>query len=457
MKMKKMALISMIMILLTACTSKSGGEIQVSGKPNLVGAYQEMNLPTYWNDKLDNPDELIMSKKQIEDFNKKITDSEATKCIDLDSYKKTLEKDELLEKLRLYTVPEEPRYIDDIAVSDDYYEQLLSNRNEAKVKDENPVRFGVIIQNTQVRNFPTSDVSYSEANDIDFDMGCESVLKSGERVLILHESTDQSWQYVQAYNYIGWVKTEDTAYCTNDEWKSIAENTDWLTVTGNRIILDVNNSNLKVSSKEFTMGTKFMLVKDKPLDVDGVFTESSYVVLIPTREENGDLKLVETRIPQGLDVTEGFLEYTPRNVITQAFKMLGERYGWGGLWNARDCASYIMDVYHCFGVNLPRNADSQAAVPAKRVDVSKYSDEQKEALILKQPIGTLLEINGHIMIFIGEYENKPFVIQQAFSFIPKEDEKLVTAGCSFVSNLEIKRGNTGKSFLREIRTINAIQ
>lgn len=416
-----------------------------------------MGTPEFWISKLEHPDEIILSARQIEIFNKNSTNTDAANCVDLDNYARSLGKAELLEKLRIYTFPEEARYIGATPLDEAYYQTLLQNRNEAGVTEHNPVRFGVITQNTQLRSWPTADVSYNAINDTEFDLNCETVLKTCERVAVLHESADREWLYVQAYTYIGWVRAEDTALCTEDEWNTIGANTNWLTVTGNRITLDLNNVNAKVSRRELTMGTRLILCLDKPAVVDGISTASSHVVLLPTREENGTLKLVETRVPQGLDVTVGFLAYTPRNIIGQSFKLLGERYGWGSLWNAHDCSSFTMDIYHCFGIALPRNASKQSAVAGKQVDVSTYSNQDKQALILRQPVGTLLAFPGHMMLYLGEYGGKPYVIHQIYSFIPKEEATTTQVACVLLSDLEIKRRNSGETFLSELTTVNAIK
>lgn len=457
MKIKKLSVIVTTMLLIVGCSDNLGEQMSVSGERNIVGGYQEMNTTDFWISGIKDPDKLIMSATEIKAFNESIPNTKGTACVNLDEYKKSLSKEELLDLLNLYAITEEVRYLNDIELDAPYYEKLLLNRNEKGIQDQNHTKLGVIIQNSEVRNFPTADVSYSEINDIEFDMGIESVLKTGERVVVLHESEDREWLYVQAYNYIGWVATKDIAICTEEEWNLISENEDWITITGNRVILDVNHMNANVSRKELTMGTRLLLLKEKPASIDGVSTLSSHVVLFPTRDETGALKLVETRIPQGLDVTIGYLEYTPRNVINQSFKMLGERYGWGGLFHARDCASFIMDIYQCFGISLPRNAQSQAAVSGKRVDVSEYSDKDKKDLILKQPVGTLLEINGHIMVYLGEFEGEPYVIQQAYSAIAEDESEVINTACVFVSSLDIKRVINKKTFLSEIRTVNAIE
>jgi len=71
------------------------------------------------------------------------------------------------------------------------------------------------------------------------------------------------------------------------------------------------------------------------------------------------------------------------------------------------------------------------------------------------PAGALLEMRGHIVMYLGAYEGEPYVIHQPFNFVPPEGGESVPAGCVLVSSLRIKRGN-GESFLKSIRTINAL-
>ena len=59
-----------------------------------------------------------------------------------------------------------------------------------------------------------------------------------------------------------------------------------------------------------------------------------------------------------------YLPLTRANLLRQGFKFLGERYGWGHSYNARDCSGFVSDVYRSFGVQLPRNTRDQAVSPA---------------------------------------------------------------------------------------------
>ena len=51
-------------------------------------------------------------------------------------------------------------------------------------------------------------------------------------------------------------------------------------------------------------------------------------------------------------------------MLHQSFKFLGERYGWGHSYNARDCSGFVSEVYRSFGVQLPRNTRDQGVSPA---------------------------------------------------------------------------------------------
>lgn len=436
----------------TGCAAKP----TVSGSPSVAGAYAEMSSADFWLAAEKNPDKPLMTPAEVKEFTARIAQTEGTDCVALDTYPEMLDRDTLLQEIRLYDIPEEKRYIGDKELDKAYYEALIKNRNEAAAQAQNPVRFGVVVQNSQLRTWPTADVSYDLPNDLEFDLNYETILKTGERVAVLHISEDGQWLLTQAYNYQGWMRQEDIALTDRDTWMGLGAQTDWLVVTANRILLDQNNVTPAVSRKELTMGTRLPLVREKPEIVDGVSTVSSRVVKMPVRLASGELQMTDTRVPMNLDVSEGFLPYTPRSIITQSFKLLGERYGWSGLSEARDCSAALMDIYQCVGIDLPRNTAKQANVAGERIDVSAMSDADKQALILKQPVGTLLEMQGHIMLYLGSYEGTPYVLQQVNSFAPTAGDEMLLANCALVSNLSLIRKN-GDTHLTSIRTINSLQ
>ncbi|MBE8952518.1 MAG: C40 family peptidase, partial [Quinella sp. 1Q7] len=61
------------------------------------------------------------------------------------------------------------------------------------------------------------------------------------------------------------------------------------------------------------------------------------------------------------------LPCTENNLIRQAFRFLGEGYGWGGLEDGVDCSAFVQDVYRSVGIELPRDADRQAKAMPRSV------------------------------------------------------------------------------------------
>ncbi len=83
-------------------------------------------------------------------------------------------------------------------------------------------------------------------------------------------------------------------------------------------------------------------------------------------------------------------------------KCLGDRYGWGGMLDSRDCSSYVREVYLCFGIALPRNTTWQAQIPSRIDNISGLSEEERKQYLDKLPVGSILQIPGHEMIYLGK-------------------------------------------------------
>ena len=80
---------------------------------------------------------------------------------------------------------------------------------------------------------------------------------------------------------------------------------------------------------------------------------------LPQADKNHRLVIRKTLISVSENLHHGFLPYTRNNLIQQAFRFLGDEYGWGGQNNSVDCSSFTQDVYRSFGIVIPRDADQQ--------------------------------------------------------------------------------------------------
>ena len=101
---------------------------------------------------------------------------------------------------------------------------------------------------------------------------------------------------------------------------------------------------------------------EKP--VNGQHPYTAHVVELPMRAADGSLHFTPALLPRTADVAADYLPLTRANLLRQSFKFLGERYGWGHSYNARDCSGFVSEVYRSFGVQLPRNTRDQGVSPA---------------------------------------------------------------------------------------------
>lgn len=110
-------------------------------------------------------------------------------------------------------------------------------------------------------------------------------------------------------------------------------------------------------------------------------------------------------------------------MLTQAFKLLGDRYGWAGLDYSNDCSGIVREIYRCFGIELQRTASGQTR--GKLVSITDLADtttEQKLALIAELTPGSLVFFPGHIMMYLGMKDNVPYVISSVGSFATEDME-----------------------------------
>jgi hypothetical protein len=121
------------------------------------------------------------------------------------------------------------------------------------------------------------------------------------------------------------------------------------------------------------------------------------------------LELLPALIPRTADIAPDALPFTRANILRQAFKFLGERYGWGGDYGTRDCSAFVSAVFASMWVVLPRNTGDQARNRVfDHTHVSATTD--RAALVRDLQAGDLVYLPGHVMLVIGRIGDEPYVI-----------------------------------------------
>mgnify|MGYP001816543843 FL=1 len=370
----------------------------------------------FWIDRADAPDELLSDTADILACARNAFDTDPH-LVDLARYPLTMSKAEVTERIRSISKP----YADDLwyresdePVTEHDYDRYTASLDLTRLPDTIEVRFGMVVERTAMRAWPTDDVVYKSRETIDLDRFQENGLFPSDAIVVLHDSADGKWCFAQSYNYAAWVRKDKIAIGDRDEVLAYRQADPFLVIAGNRAHTNFTPETPAVSEVRLEMGARLPLIDPEDVDhnVDGQNPAASYVVQLPVRSDKGVLEFRHALIARNQDVHIGYMPYTRRNVLHQAFKFLGERYGWGHSYNARDCTGLVLEVFKTFGFVLPRNSLQQGHSDIGdnvRFPIDAPAEE-KLAALAGADVGDLLYSTGHVMLYLGCIDDEYYVI-----------------------------------------------
>lgn len=421
----------------------------------------EMLYADYWIAKQKDKDKIIMTGEEIEAWNKEYIRQNSDGSLNFYNFyneylTETISGDDLCRHIKdTSNVPEGEFYNEKgKKYTEWFWQEVLNNCNLASIEWQHKVKYGYTINRADIRILPYSGLVTSESDSNYFCQLQVSSILMNVPVVVLHESTDGKWYYIMSNYCSGWIRKENVAICTGfSQWKEEMTPENFLIVTGNKEVLEEDTEHPKVSELVLYMGTKLEMVKYEDYKVEGTGREpfECYIVKVPIKMEDDTLGYEYAFIPVSRDVHIGYVPYTTENVIRQMFKMNGDRYGWGGMYNARDCSQYVMDIYSVFGFLFARNSAAQMEMTMKSINLENLSDEEKEKKLSNIPTGALLYFPGHIMLYLGENKGAHYVISETSRLIPvmSSGNEVTNAQSCLVTSLASKRAN-GRTWLREL-------
>lgn len=459
--MKRLVTTTLLLVSLTVFTFPANAGPMVT----MPTVKQDMFYSDYWLSQVQQPNRIIMTEDAIATFNKNVIEKLPGTVYNLQTYPETLSKEKLTTLLQTYAVPTAPRYLNGVSVGNQYYQGLQKNTNISQVKSTNAVQYGFTVQRADIRTFPTMDVSLEAPNDTEFDQFQETAVEALQPLVVLHSSADKSWYFVQTANYRGWMQNEKIALTDKAQWLAYQNTGDFLVVTGPSLLLGNNPYSASLSELSLGMGVKIPLAdpSEVPPLVDNQSISGNYVVKIPTRSPQGNAVFKLALISVAKDVHEGYLPYNRSNLLKQAFKLQGERYGWGGSFASHDCSSFVRDVYSSFGFQFARNADEQESAPGKTLVLDeKMMLAERTRLLSTLPPGSLLYMNGHTMMYLGNENGMSYIIHDIAAYgdpeqkLPNGKLKRTPINQVTVTPLELTRV-TGKQLLSSIRLAKSFE
>lgn len=419
----------------------------------LENTSSEMQTPGFWITRHPDPDRVILTPKQINALNRHIIE-DLKLAADLPNWPEEYPGRDLARTLNaIVTGLEEDGlvFLDGLAIADEYWQSVRESLNFEAIPSRIPRRYGVTVRYTDQRLLPTEQGLYAEAGDIDFDELQNSALDIGTPVIILHESLDGRWVFVRSAISDGWVKKDDVAFVPDDDIGEF--------FSGRFVVVTVPKADVyggpgrKKAYGAARMGARLPLAAEHP----GVKE-----VAIPFRGKNGEVQFRPGFVDES-DVHEGYLAYTPRAVIRQAFKMLHQPYGWGGMYGAQDCSRFLHQVFSTVGIQLPRNSGDQ--IRAGELLASwdaNAEDVQKLSALRERGIGgiTVLGMKGHIMVYLGSLEDRAYAIHAIWAYRrPVQDapDEIVVLNRVVVSDLSLGEGSKKGSLLNRLHTVRVLR
>ncbi|HHV34319.1 MAG TPA: hypothetical protein GXX59_01890 [Syntrophomonadaceae bacterium] len=419
----------------------------------------------FWLRQASHPDKIMMNDEQIKCFNQEIRSRQPQIMQDLAVHQEEVPGGSIQAAIKK-TFPQKPLYHKGQRVGKSFYDDLLQEIDVKGVKKVTKVQFAYSIRGTSIRSFPSNMFVTDDPADNEFDLFQETALDPAEPLIILHKSSSGMWCFVQSSFCRGWVFAADVAVAAAREvWLDYLQTEHYLVVTGSRLRLSYNPYSPEISELEFFMGAKAPLAAQDeiPEVIDNQSPEGCHVVKLPVRGRGGELTFKPALVPRVSDVSIGHLPYARAAVIRQAFKVQGERYGWGGLFKARDCSAFVRDIYRCFGFQFPRNTSEQMLLPGKSFSLVGASRQERRHLLGQLPSGSLLFFPGHVMLYLGKHKDDYYVIH-AIAYCGDQEKRdtdssylPVPLNSVTVSPLSLRRRRSGEELLMALASTIQIE
>lgn len=261
----------------------------------------------------------------------------------------------------------------------------------------------IAVTNTSMRSLPTLEPAFYDfekaGEGFPFDYMQNSLVLAGTPLRAMHESTDGAWVLVESRFAFGWVPLRDIAW-VDKPFMAAFNAPGQIAITRDSVPVTDIEGQFRFTGH---IGTTLPLAQRPG---DGPFT-----VILPARDEHGNAVAVEAHLDRDRTTLMPMMA-TPENFALLANAMLGRPYGWGGLYQDRDCSATLMDLMTPFGIYLPRNSSQQYNAGLVS-ELTAMSRKHKKQIIREHgvPFLTLVRSPGHIMLYIGQRKGDPVVLQ----------------------------------------------
>lgn len=288
----------------------------------------------------------------------------------------------------------------------------------------------ITVRNTALRVLPSSRPFFLNpalpGEGFPFDYFQNTALWLGTPVLITHTSLDRAWYFVETALASGWVRSEDVALAApgfRAQYESAA-----------LVALRQDETSLVRDGRFYGqthVGAIFPLHSQ---------SSEGFTVKVPGLGSAGQASIVLADLGYH-HASLMPVPLTSRAVADLADAMAGQLYGWGGMFENRDCSSTMRDLFLPFGIWLPRNSSQQGRSGGEVVSLEGLDASAKIDVIRTQgvPFSSLIWLPGHIGLYIGlDGRGEPLMLHNIWgvrTVLPGGGEGRAVAGRLVISTL----------------------
>ena len=326
-------------------------------------------------------------------------------------------------------------------------------RNSNQPTYPNRLENGIVVRATALRAAPTDLPRFynplKAGEGYPFDMWQYATLPLGMPVLMTHTSLDGAWIFVETALAAGWVAEQDLAgvdAAFMEQYRSAP----LLAVVREDTLLTAASGKVVARADIGTL-------------LAGAGTAGQANVLIPVRTAQGMAQAVRVRVEPGA-VRNAPLVPTPGALADLGNQLMGETYGWGGMYGHRDCSAMLRDLFTPFGIWLPRNSAAQAkAWSFSSLDAITPDGKEDQIIRTARPFATLLWLPGHITLYLGEYEGNAVMFHDIWGIRTEIDGKegRYVLGRALVSGVrpgaELPDVQPGSDLLSRMKGLSTLQ
>lgn len=306
---------------------------------------------------------------------------------------------------------------------------------------------------TNLRVFPTNKPLFKDptkaGEGFPFDYLQNSSIAPNKPLFISHYSKDKKWVYVFSSFASGWILSTQMVILEDEHTETI-QKAELLFFTKENFAVQDKDNNFLFRSR---IGMNLPIVNEE---------DEYYTALAISSFKNATPQFLEVKIPKTV-AQKNVLSFTKENIINIIREVSISKYGWGGLYEERDCSSMLRDIYAPFGVWLPRNSLTQSRV-GDILPLENLTNIEKINIIKEKavPFKTLLYKQGHIVLYLGTFNDEIVVLHNYWGIRTKDENNYgrIVIGKTIISTLEIGKEqefyNEEEGLLQGLKSLNIL-